>query len=111
MSTMAPIVSKPPVSVSSEVYEYTRKHGIEEPLRRLLEATPRIYPNALSIKVFMEQDVEEAELWFLVFEVCLAAADIRDYVAARRPWVEAWMNAYSYPRMHHFVLSLEPVSP
>jgi hypothetical protein len=111
MSTMPPVVSKPAVTVSPEVYEYTSKHGIEAPLERLLEATLRIYPNALSIKVYMEKDVEEAGLWFIVFEVCMAAADVPDYVAARRPWIDAWMEAYPYPRMHSFVLSLETINP
>ena len=60
----------------------------------------------MSSKV-MEQDVEEAGLWFIVFEVCMASVDVPDYVAARRPWFEAWMQAYPSPRMHSFVLSLE----
>jgi hypothetical protein len=106
---MPPIVSKPPMTVAPEVYEYAKKHGIEGPLERLLEATPRIYPHALSIRVHMEKDLEEAGLWFIVFEVCMAAPDVPDYVAARRPWFEAWMQAYPCPRMHSFILSLETV--
>ena len=106
MSTMAPIVSKPPMSVSPDVYEYTRKHGIEEPLQRLLEATTRIYPNAKSIRIFMEQDVEDKEMWFIVFEVYVPIADCPDFLAAENRWGEEWMLAYPYPRMHHFVLDL-----
>jgi hypothetical protein len=98
------------MTVSPDVYEYARKHGIEAPLRRLLEATPRIYPNALSIKVFMEQDVAIEDLWVIVFEVRVPAGDVTDFVAAQRPWGEAWMEAYPCPRKHSFVLSLRPVS-
>ncbi len=57
----------------------------------------------------MEQDADDKDLWFIVFEVCMLGVDIPDYVAARRPWIEAWMQAYPYPRMHSFVLSLETV--
>jgi hypothetical protein len=106
---MSTVVSKLPVTVSPEVYEYTSKHGVGEPLQRLLEATPRIYPNALSIKVFMEQDVEDKELWFIVFEVRVPAGDVSDHLAADRRWGEEWARAYPYPRNHSFVLKLEPI--
>jgi hypothetical protein len=109
MSTMPPVVSSPLITVSPEVHEYAAKHGIEAPLQSLLEATPRIYPTATSIQVFMEQDVDDKNLWFIVFEVWMPAADVPDYVAARQPWIEAWTQAYPYPRMHSFVLSLETV--
>ncbi len=106
MSTVLPIESKLAVTVAPEVYEYTEKHGIEEPLQRLLEATPRIYPNAKSIRVFMEQDVEDKEMWFIVFEVYVLIADYPDYLAAQNLWGQEWMHAYPYPRMHSFVLDL-----
>jgi hypothetical protein len=106
MSTMPTLITKPPVTVSPDVYEYTRKHGIEEPLQRLLEATPRIYPNAKSIRVFMEQDVDDKDMWFIVFEVFVLTADYPDFLAAEKRWGEEWMRAYPYPRMHHFVLDL-----
>ncbi len=106
MSTMPALVAKPPVTVLPEVYEYTSKHGIEEPLQRLLEATPRIYPNAKSIQVFMEQDVEIKDMWFIVFEVYVLKADYPDFLAAEKRWSEEWMRAYPYPRNHSFVLDL-----
>jgi hypothetical protein len=103
---MPPIVSKPPMTVAPEVYEYAKKHGIEGPLERLLEATPRIYPNAKSIRVFMEQDVEIKDMWFIVFEVFVLMADYPDYIAAGNLWSEEWMRAYPYPRNHSFVMHL-----
>jgi hypothetical protein len=107
MSILPPPATLLAVTVSPEVHAYTSKHGIEAPLQRLVEATPRIYPTATSIKVYMEQDVEDSDLWFIVFEVFVPSADIPDYVAAQRPWGEEWMRAYPPPRMHSFVLSLE----
>src|SRR5580693_9271632 len=106
MSTMPAILSKPPMTVSPEVYEYSRKHGIEAPLQRLLEATPRIYPNAKSIRVYMELDVEIKDMWFIVFEVYVLKADYPDYIVAGNLWSEEWMRAYPYPRNHSFVLDL-----
>jgi hypothetical protein len=106
MSTLPPAGALAPLTVSPEVYEYTRKHGIEAPLRRLLEATPRLYPTALSVKVFLEQDVEDGELWFIVFEVYVSTADFPDYLAAQNAWGEEWLKAYPGPRMHSFVLRL-----
>ncbi len=106
MSMMPAVASKPPMTVSPEVHEYASKHGIEAPLERLLEATPRIYPNAKSIRVFMEQDVEIKDMWFIVFEVFVLTADYPDYMAAVKLWDEEWMRAYPYPRNHSFVLDL-----
>ena len=106
MTVVLPAVSKPTVTVSPEVYEYTSKHGIEGPLQRLLEATPRICPAADSIRVLMRQDVEDDDLWFIVFEVRVPAKDLPDVLAAENLWVEEWMRAYPYPRMHSFVLDL-----
>jgi hypothetical protein len=103
---MPAVVSKPPMTVSPEVYEYASKHGIEAPLERLLEATPRIYPNAKSIQVYMEQDVQDHDMWFIVFEVYVLTADYPDYIAAGNLWSEEWMHACPSPRMHHFVLDL-----
>jgi hypothetical protein len=110
MSITPIVASKPPMTVSPEVYEYAGKHGIGAPLERMLEATPRVFPTATSIRVFMEPDAEEAGLWFIVFEVRIPATDVPDYLAARRLWGEEWARAYPYPRLHHFVLSLEPTT-
>jgi hypothetical protein len=109
MSTMPPAVSKPPMTVAPEVYEYASKHGIEGALQRLLEATPRVFPTAISLNVFMEADPEIRDYWFIVFELRVPAADLTDPVAADRRWGEEWARAYPYPRMHRFVLSLIPV--
>jgi len=106
MSTMPAVASKPPMTVSPAVYEYAKKHGIEAPLERLLEATPRIYPNAKSIQVYMEPDFEEKDVWFIVFEVYVLVADYPDSTAARKLWGDEWMRAYPYPRNHFFVLHL-----
>ncbi len=109
MSTMPTLVAKPPVTVSPDVYEYTSKHGIEAALERLLEATPRVFPTAMSLNVFMEADPDIRDYWFIVFELRVPASDLADPVAADRRWGEEWARAYPYPRTHHFVLSLIPV--
>jgi hypothetical protein len=106
MSAMQTVATKPTTTVSPEVYEYTGKHGIEEPLRRLLEATQRIYPTADSIRVLMRQDVEDQDTWFIVFRVRVPAKDLPDVLAAENLWAEEWMRAYPSPRMHSFVLDL-----
>ena len=97
------------MTVSPEVYEYTSKHGIEAPLQRLLEATPRVFPTATSIKVYLKQDVSIEDLWFVTFEVRVSAGDIPDYVEAKQRWGEEWERAYPCPRLHSFVLRLIPV--
>ncbi len=109
MSTTQTIVSNPPMTVSPEVQEYANKHGISETLQCLLEATPRIYPTATSIRVYLKQDVSIEDLWFLTFEVRVPAADIPDHVQAKRRWGDEWARAYPTPRLHSFVLRLVPV--
>ena len=54
----------------------------------------------------MKQDVEEKDLWFIVFEVRVPG-DVSDSLAADRRWGEEWARAYPTPRNHSFVLSLE----
>jgi hypothetical protein len=99
----------PRVMVSPEVRAHVRAHGVEGPLERLVEATPRIYPSAVSIQVYLESDVEDEDLWFIVFEVRVPASDVPEHRVAQRSWIDEWMEAYPCPRTQHFVLSLEPV--
>jgi hypothetical protein len=107
MSNSSPAVSAPvaPV-VSPEVCEYARKHGIEPTVQQLIDVTPRLYPTARSIRVFMEQDAEIEELWFLVFEVEVPKVDVPDCLAAEKRWLDEKRKAYPYPRNHAIILHL-----
>jgi hypothetical protein len=107
MSSVPPVVASgvAPV-VSPDVVEYARKHGIEATLQQLLAVTPGLYPSARSIKVYMQQDVEDELLWFIVFEVTVRLAEVPDFLEAEKRWGAEWLRAYPYPRNHHFVLDL-----
>jgi hypothetical protein len=110
MSSLPAVVSTLPVAnVSPDVWEYARKEGIEAPVRYLVEATPRVFPTASAIKVYLKADPEIKDLWFIVYEVHVSEADVPDYVAAHTRWGEEWEQGYPYPRNHSLVLSLRLV--
>jgi hypothetical protein len=107
MSSVPSAVSSAVVPVvSPEVIEYARKHGIEATVQHLIAVTPRLYPTARSIKVFMEQDAEIKDLWFTVFEVEVPRVDVPDCLAAEKRWLDEKQKASPYPRNHSIVLTL-----
>lgn len=95
--------------VEPELIEYAKKHGLETVVQRLVEATQRVFPTALSIKVYLEQDVALEELWFVVFEVKATKADVPDYLVAKKRWGQEWLQIYPMPRQHSLILSLHRV--
>jgi hypothetical protein len=105
MSAQPSLTPRPVVNIAPDVEEFARSRGVESPLRRMVEATARLFPTA-RIEVFTEPDVALEDYVFLVFEVHARREDIPDHREARKRWGEEWLAAYPYPRQQPFVLSL-----
>jgi hypothetical protein len=93
--------AKPVVPViEPEAAEYAKKEGIEDVVQRLAEATARVYPAALAIRVLVRPDPELTDYWFVVFEVRTLSADLPDWREADHRWFLEYLQAYPYPRNH-----------
>ncbi len=82
----AAIPSRVPWQWSADVLTYAAEHGVAEYLEPLLEATRRLFPTAVGLRVFLEKDPELRDVTFLIFEARVPRADIPDYLEARHRW-------------------------
>lgn len=104
MSNAQPVTKSAVVPViEAEALEYAKKEGIEDVVRRLADATARVYPAARSIRVFMKVDPELRDYWYVIFEIRTLAADLPDWREADRRWYREYDQAYPYPRNHTLI--------
>jgi hypothetical protein len=94
---------------SDDVLTFARSNGVEDCLDPFLEATRQLFPTALSLRVFPEQEADISGLTYYVFELRVPAADVPDYPKACHDWTEALLASSTLPRMVPFCLDLSPV--
>jgi hypothetical protein len=93
-----------------DVWDFAVRHKADVYLNPLLAATRRLFPTARSLRVFLEQDRELHEVWFIVFEVEVAQKDIPNYVEAQHRWTDELDRIEPYPHSCLVVLTLIPVA-
>ena len=107
MSVMTAIPVQP---YSAELLEYARKHGVEHILDPLLETTRALFPDATEIRVFLEEDPECSDLFFIVYEV-RTPPNLAEWRSARQRWIEQELLIHPIPRQVPFVLTLFSSTP
>lgn len=105
MSNAQQTVKVVPV-IEPEALEYAKAEGLEAVVQRLVQATQRVFPTVLSIRVRLIRDVEVADLLSVMFEARVPEGDVPNYLEAHRRWGEEWLQAYPYPRNHSLFLRL-----
>ena len=65
-----------------------------EPLHHLLQ---RLYPSAIGLRAFLEEDPEIGADQHILFEVRVPLADAPDYLAATRLWYEEFPKIHADP--------------
>lgn len=89
--------------IEPEALEFAKREGIEEVVRKLADATARVYPTARSIRVFMKLDPELHDYWIVIFEVRTLQADLPDWRDADHRWQLEYVQAHPYPRNHSLI--------
>jgi hypothetical protein len=105
-STTATVWQWPP-----EVIEFAAQYQVDSCLDPLLAAIREVFPTATSVRVFLEDDPELRDVKYLVFEVCVPADDVADYVAAKRLWQRELSRICPQPMTCPIVLTLLPTAP
>jgi hypothetical protein len=70
----------------ADVRAFAARQQVEPYLEPLRQALDRLFPTARSVQVLLEADPEIRDDWHIVLDVRVRAADIPDYVAAKRRW-------------------------
>jgi hypothetical protein len=96
--------------IEPDVVEYAKAQGIEDVVRRLADATARVYPTATSVRVHLRPDAEIPNYWFVIFEARVPKGDVPDSLEAEDPWEAEYERAYPSPRNHTLVLRLKRVA-
>ncbi len=95
----------------ADVLEFARKSQLEAYLDPLLEATRRVYPTALSIRVTLDLDPEIRDLWSITFTVEVPQRDIPNFVDAVHAWTDELDRICPGPRTCIFRLFLSLIEP
>jgi hypothetical protein len=95
----------------SDVLAFAAKHKVQVYLEPLLQGLQRLFPTALSIRVYLEDDPEIRDDWHITFDVRVPQADVSDYVAAKRAWHDEQFRICPAPLVCIFCLMLIRVAP
>ncbi|MGL4555531.1 MAG: hypothetical protein ACRC33_30550 [Gemmataceae bacterium] len=93
----------PTVTVDPEVLAHADAIGLRAALDHMVEATPRLYPAARSIRVLLRPDHQYPQMnitWWI--EGPYPAGG--EWPRARREWDEEFARVVPAPRDHHFYL-------
>jgi hypothetical protein len=94
----------------ADVLAFATEHEVRAYLDPLLEATRRLFPTALNIRVFLEGDPEIRDDWHIIFDVHVPQADISDFVATQHSWIDELYACCPAPLVCIFRLGLIPVA-
>jgi hypothetical protein len=81
----------------ADVVNFAVQHQVDAYLDPVMAAIQRTFPTATSVRAFVEDDPELRDVWYIVLEVRVPAADVPDYVAAKRPWYRELSQIWPKP--------------
>jgi len=101
---MTPTAAASPV-IPPEVQRFAAEKGIEKYLSAALEITGRVFAGA-GLKLYLEQDWDYPEEWFIVFEVTLQGWDEERTWEADRQWYGELLECCPFPQNRMFDLRM-----
>ena len=105
----APVTPATAWQWSAEVLTYAAERGLQQYLEPLREAVYRVFPTALSLRVFVEYDQELRDVSCIVYEVEVPDRDIPDFVQAVRAYGAEKFRICGAPLVCEFCLTVIPV--
>jgi hypothetical protein len=93
----------------AEVVSFAERFEAASYLEPLRKATLRMFPEAVELSVFLQDDPEVRELTFLVFELQVPRNAVPNFVEAQRRWVAEYLRICPSPRSCPFCFNLLPV--
>ena len=100
-------VTPPTFQWSEEVRSYAASQEVEPYLEPLLAAARRIFPKAVRIEVYVEQDPELRDVRAIIFDVRAPGMTLAEARVTRKEWNEALFAICPAPKVCTFPLRLD----
>jgi hypothetical protein len=107
----APVTTQTQWQWPADVLEFAARNQVQSYLDPLLESIQRLFPTAVSLRVFLDLDPELRDEWHIVFDVRVPANDVPNFVAAMHRWNDESFRICPAPLVCIFRLLLILVSP
>jgi len=83
---MSVLSSTPTWTWSADVLAFAEQEGVSSYLEPLRELVCRLFPTALSLRVYVQKDPEIRDLTFIIWEVHVPVADVPDFHGSTERW-------------------------
>ncbi len=106
----APVTTATAWQWPADVLAFAAQHQVQPYLDPLLEVLRRLFPTALQLQVYLEEDPEIRDDWHIIFDMQVPRQDVPNFVEAMRRWHEESFRCCPAPLICIFRLCLQLVA-